>query len=145
MSLSLCSWMLTLIVVPDPVAVLAPLPRGASQLRHGGSVTSLVFTPDGNTLITGSGDGLIRLWDAASGKERRRLGGHKGRVLCLALSPDGKTLASGSDDNTIGLWAVAAGRPLRLLKGSHGWVWVKALAFSPDGQWLASADDSPLA
>jgi WD40 repeat protein len=145
MSLALCSWMLTVVAVPDPVAVLAPLPRGAVQLRHSGPVSSLVFTPDGETLISGSGDGLVRLWDVASGKERRRLRGHRGRVLCLALSPDGKTLASGSDDSTIGLWAVADGRPLRLLKGSHGWVWVRALAFSPDGQWLASADDNPLA
>jgi WD40 repeat protein len=93
-------------------------------------------------MISGSGDGLIRLWDTASGKERRRLAGHTGRLLSLALSRDGKTLASGSADATTTLWSVADGRRLRVLKKEYGYV--QSLAFSPDGQWLASAIDYPL-
>src|SRR5947209_2001536 len=111
MSLPLCSWLL--LAVPAPAAVWDLPPPGAIPLRHDGPVSSLLFTPDGKTLISGSGDGLIRLWDPATGTERRRLAGHKRGLLSLgpslALSRDGKTLASGGGaDHTIRLWDVAA-------------------------------------
>jgi WD40 repeat protein len=96
-----------------------------------------MFTADGKTLITASGDGLVRLWDTASAKERRRLAGHRYGVLSLALSPDGKTLVSGGAGHAVGFWDLAGGRPVRLVEGSHGDV--LAVAFSPGGQPLAAA------
>src|SRR6516165_5574889 len=69
--------------------------RGTVALRHGGFVSAVLFTPDGKEFISGSGDGLIRVWDARTGKELRRLGGHKGGVLAMSLARDGRTLASG--------------------------------------------------
>jgi WD40 repeat protein len=136
MALSFCAW--CLLAVPAPAALGAPPPKGAIQLRHGGSVTSLVFLPDGKTLISASGDRLIRLWDPATGQERRRLEGHTAAVRSLALAPDGNQLASGGDDSTVRFWDLAAGKETRLIQGHRRDV--TSLTFSPDGTHFASAD-----
>src|SRR5262249_17684104 len=52
-------------------------------------------------------DGVIRLWDAWSGKELGRLAGHRGWVMAIAFSPDGRRLVSGSTDTTALVWDVA--------------------------------------
>jgi WD40 repeat protein len=73
-------------------------------------VSSMVFSPDGKTLVTGSEKGNIHLWDVATGKELATLKGHTDKVLSLAYSADGKVLASGSADKTIKLWDLAKPR-----------------------------------
>jgi sugar lactone lactonase YvrE len=67
-------------------------------------IRSLALTPDGKTLAAGSDDGIVRLWDRATGQLRRRLAGHIDGVNAIAIAPDGKTLASASDDGTTLLW-----------------------------------------
>jgi WD40 repeat protein len=137
--MALCIGLWLLLAVPAPVAVWTPPPRGAVQLPHGGVVYSLAFLPDGKTLVSASGDRLVRLWDPATGKERRRLEGHTDAVLSLALTPDGKRLASGSADRTVRFWDLdTPGKERRLLQGHH--LDVTALTFSPDGAHFASAD-----
>ncbi|MFN7097943.1 MAG: WD40 repeat domain-containing protein, partial [Gammaproteobacteria bacterium] len=53
-------------------------------------------------------DNTVRLWQLATGKERRALI-HTRRVTCLAYSPQGTELASGSDDKTLRLWNLEQG------------------------------------
>lgn len=69
------------------------------------TITQLAISPNGRTLATACGDPTIRLWDIATGKERR-LEGHRGRVTSLAWSADGTTLVSGSADGTALVWVV---------------------------------------
>jgi WD40 repeat protein len=78
--------------------------RGHPVGWHQGWVEALAFTPDGTTLISGSRDQTIRLWEAATGKERHVLTGHRGAVRTLAVSADGNRLASGSQDCTVLIW-----------------------------------------
>ena len=116
---------------------------------HTWGMHSMVLSPDGDTLASGSEDTTIRLWDMHTGEHKKTLNGHKHRVYSVAFSPDGKTLASGSDDNTIRLWNVDTGEAERILTGHAGEFegvnngpssveGVKSVAFSPDGKTLAS-------
>ncbi|BAY27998.1 WD-40 repeat-containing protein [Calothrix sp. NIES-2100] len=104
-----------------------------------GIVNSVTFSPDSKTLVSGSGDKTIKIWNLATGQEIRTLNGHSYSVRSVAISPDGKTLASSSWDKTIKIWSLATGQEIRTLNGhSH---WVKSVAFSPDGKTLASGSD----
>jgi len=68
----------------------------------------LAFALDGKTLaLGGRADGVVLLWDVATGKPRELLTGHQRTVTALAYSPDGRWLASGSADRTILRWDVA--------------------------------------
>lgn len=115
---------------------------------HAGSITEVFFTPDGEQLISTGQDKTIRIWDTASGELRRTLRLPLGEadtvklnegIIAAALTRDGRLLAVGARTLEKDRWAVyvidlAAGRvqahlPLPMSS--------EALAWSPDGSWLA--------
>ncbi|MDM8564898.1 TIR domain-containing protein [Candidatus Halobeggiatoa sp. HSG11] len=106
---------------------------------HSGGVTSIVISPDGNLLASGSIDNTVRLWDV---KKQKPLGkpltGHYSDVRSVSFSPDGKTLASAGDDNTVRLWDVETHKSLGKPLTGHSSD-VRSVSFSPDGKTLASA------
>ena len=103
---------------------------------HSLGVYSVVYSPDGRYLASGSFDKNIKIWEVATGKELRTLTGHSDMVWSVAYSPDGRYLASGSSDETIKIWEVATGTKLRTLTGHSNIVW--SVVYSPDGRYLAS-------
>jgi hypothetical protein len=63
--------------------------------------STVAFSPDARTVVSGGPDGVVRLWDALTGEEVLPLFAHGGTVQALAFSPDGRTLASGGQDGTV--------------------------------------------
>ena len=100
-------------------------------------IGAMTFTPEGKTLITGSRDTTIKLFEMPKVIEKKTLTGHTGWVRSLAVSPDGKVLVSAGDDQTMKFWDLTTGRNFRTVKGHTGGV--RCIAFSPDGHRLASA------
>jgi WD40 repeat protein len=78
---------------------------------HGRAFTSVAFSPDGKTVLTGSLDGTARLWEAATGNPVSSPMKHGSWVTSVAFSPDGKTVLTGSDDGTARLWEAATRKP----------------------------------
>ncbi|KAL2889117.1 Vegetative incompatibility protein HET-E-1 [Ceratocystis lukuohia] len=103
---------------------------------HVASVSSVVFSYDGQRLASGSDDKTVKIWDATSGACLQTLEGHVASVSSVVFSYDGQRLASGSWDSTVKIWDATSGACLQTLEG-HGNC-VTSVVFSNDGQRLAS-------
>jgi WD40 repeat protein/serine/threonine protein kinase len=104
---------------------------------HRGLVVDLVFAAEG-TLVSGSLDGTVRLWDRDDWTQRQVLEASD-QVLALDMSPDGRTLAASSRDGTIELWDVETGESKRRLGGPASGV--AGLAIDPTGTMIAGGSD----
>jgi WD40 repeat protein len=109
---------------------------------HTEYVFSVAFSPDGRLAYSTSGgtpaegwqdgrDSAIRVWDVETGREVRRMEGHRGLVWSLAISPDGRRVLSGGRDMTVILWDAENGAETRRFRGHTGDV--GCVAFLPDG------------
>ncbi len=78
--------------------------------EHTSSIFSLSFSPDNNTLATGSWDGTVRLWDVSTLALRKTLTVSPWGVRSVSFSPDGETLATGSAFGMVLLWEVETER-----------------------------------
>ncbi|MDB9401939.1 hypothetical protein PN459_18455, partial [Microcystis aeruginosa CS-567/02-A1] len=115
-------------------------PPGSALIRtltgHSDSVNAIALTPDGKTVISGSRDKTIKIWDVETGAEKFTLTGHSYSVNAIALTPDGKTVISGSYDKTIKIWDVVTGAEKFTLTGHSNSV--NAIAVTPDGKTVIS-------
>ena len=103
----------------------------------GDSFRSIAYSPDGKTVASGSESGELRLWEASSGKEVRRITLRQ-PVDAVAFSPDGTRVASGGD-LIARLWDVGTGKELVSYPTHDGAV--SSFAFSPDEKKAASTSD----
>jgi WD40 repeat protein len=123
-----------------------------ARFMHTRSVLGVAISPDGKQVVSTSFDNSVRVWDIDGKKEVNRLP-HSGCVWCVAYSPEGSRLLAGAGggpanfegvvvktpDNPIYLWDVNAAKELRKLTGHTGFV--RAVAFSPDGQFAVTASN----
>jgi WD40 repeat protein/tRNA A-37 threonylcarbamoyl transferase component Bud32 len=127
-------------IPPIPIPGLPPVPRIP--------VTCLAYSPDGRFIASGSffpaakhreSAGVVKIWEAETGREVLKFDKQIGVVLSVAYSPDGRRVASSSinDDHTLVVWDANTGKVIRVVRGhtSH----IHRLRYSPDGRLLASA------
>ena len=126
------------------------LPDG-DEIKYSGTVycvSCVAFSPLGELIAIGRDFGGIKLCQMPT-YETHCILNRSGTVTSLAFSPDGQTLASGNTGKTIKIWQPSTGEELRILKthsprinspkGDSGKV--NSVAFSPDGQILASGSN----
>ena len=110
-----------------------------TQLGDVPHTTAVAFSPDGNTVASGDGEGNVKLWDSKSGIVKQALSPkHEGAVMSLAFSNDeGKILASGSKDMKLMLWDAQSGQRKLPSPFRHNDP-VISVIFSPDDKLIIS-------
>jgi len=138
----------TLCLLVMSLGLVAQAPRIVINPQgHAGKVHNLVFTPDGNRLISISEDKTIRVWNSQTGEQVKKFesqigDGYEGMLYASALSPDGKLLAVGGyqvsteKENYVIVIDIEKGVQVATAIG-HTDV-ITSLSFSGSGQFLAS-------
>jgi WD40 repeat protein len=103
----------------------------------GPGVTTLTFLHDGQSLAVADTNGNISVWDVGETQRKTTFGTHTGAVLRVAFAQDGRLVATTEfGDFPLHLWEMSTGNHIRALRHPGGMA--AAVAFSPDGQTLAS-------
>ncbi len=127
-------------------------------LRHTTSVTSVTWSADGQTVASASQGGVIRVWSAKNGQEVHGyyLDGNVA-VRAIAFAPTGMQLASSGDDGSVRIWNGLTCKQqantqfgMRCIDTPQRFhvanTIIRALAWSPDGHFLAvGGDDGTIA
>jgi WD40 repeat protein len=126
--------------VQDGARRLSTIARGHTDgYRH----SAYTFTPDGQGVLSGGLNGVLRLY-ALDGTLRLILVGHTGEIKAVTVSADGRWALSGANDQTLCLWSlppVMPASPTELkptlsLFPAQDSEWV---AWTPEGYFTASA------
>ena len=113
--------------------------RPSQDIGTGSGVLLLVLMA--RWVASGSRDGVILLWDVATGEIIHTFTEHTDMVESVAFSPDGSMLASGGHDNTMYVWDIATGqRPFTFNNPSGIW----GVAFSPEGTLAIGSGDGKI-
>ncbi|XP_039050861.1 angio-associated migratory cell protein isoform X2 [Hibiscus syriacus] len=111
----------------------------AAELQgHTDSVSSLAFSHDGQLLVTGSFDGLVKVWDT-SGNLKNTLEGPGAGIEWVKWHPKGHLILVGFEDCTVWMWNADSGNFLSVFSG-HG-ASVTCGDFTPDGKTICTGSE----
>lgn len=119
---------------------------GSIELSESGQVESILFSPDGQSLITGSIDGYIEAWDFETQALRQDLeyqvkeqfmSQEGSSILCCVFSRDSDHIATGSQNGQIKVWQLSTGVCLRKFPQAHP-QGVTSVTFARDGTQILS-------
>ena len=107
---------------------------------HGDHVLCAAFAADGQYLVSGCRQGVVKLWHLADLSGRHMPHRRSGYVRGLAFSPDGQFVVSVGDSGTARIWDAKSGSLQRVLRAGNGRLWTAAV--SPDGATLVVGCES---
>lgn len=110
---------------------------------HEQSVTGAAFSSDAARIVTTSGDGTARVWDAKTGTLIATLSGHSDWVYLPRFSPDGSLIATSSRDGTVRIWDAQTYAAVAVLRVSSEWDRPSSTRFSPDSKRVLTAYPIP--
>jgi WD40 repeat protein len=112
------------------------------HVGHKSVITSVSFSPDGQTVLSGNMDGMLLLWSIRNGQKIHALHAHQGGVTSVAFLPDGKKAITGGNDGKVKLWDLNSGKKLVDFIGRGGATErvlpILCVAISPNGKLAAA-------
>jgi len=130
-------------VVPTPPVRRSPIGEVVTTYtQHSDWIAALAWSPDEKYIASASYDKTVQVWEPSTGKLKNLYTHHTSfwigsRVHSLSWSPDSSCIASGGDDKTVRIWKIGVEEPLAMYHDHHDSV--LAVAWSPDGKYIASA------
>ena len=105
--------------------------------RHRDEVNSIAFSPDGRSLVSGSDDHSVCVWNIRDGSSKKLPVTDKaGYFFSVVFSPDGRYIAAGDFNESLWIWDSRTRKLVANWKGHRGSVW--CVEFTPDGKGLMS-------
>jgi WD40 repeat protein len=105
---------------------------------HAGGAAGVVFTPNGQQIVSGGADKAVHVWNLEDGQKMRTFAGHAQAVTCVAVTQDGARVVAGGADGLVKTWNIADGVELSSLPHAKP---VRGVSPSPDGTRLATCSD----
>ncbi|MBN2157295.1 MAG: DUF4062 domain-containing protein [Candidatus Lokiarchaeota archaeon] len=105
-----------------------------SFTAHSRNISTCLFNPNGDIIVTGSLDRTIKLWDIHTGENIKTLTGHSKTVVNSIFSLDGDFIISGSDDETIRMWDLETGKNVAIFPEAR---FLREMAINKNGLLIA--------
>jgi WD40 repeat protein len=113
-----------------------------ATLHHPDAVRALAFSPDGSWLVAAcDNQEHLQIWDVATGQRRQQIQAPGKVILAVAVSPDGSQVAAAARHGRVSIIDVATGQEVASFHKNESWAEKRALAYSPDGRWLAGTGE----
>ncbi|MFV9504218.1 MAG: serine/threonine protein kinase [Oscillochloridaceae bacterium umkhey_bin13] len=108
----------------------------------GGPVGALAFNRDGSQIAVAINEPVERpsviVWEVRSGTRRSTFNDHQGSITALRMPAGQDVVATASSDGSLRIWQAATGDEVRTQAVPVDQGWYSAIAFSPDGQLMAT-------